>query len=462
MKKILCLLFALTIFFVLKAQENLLVNGDFETGDKSGWGGGFSVQADSVYNGNYTAQLGHNKGLNQGAEIESGKTYKVSCVAKNSKLKGVSIMSSQFKDGQWKHSNYIKISDTVWTNYSFTVMLRPRDTSDFRIGFYNETKKNTTWIDNVSLTELDTSGLGHEKEVMSTGFGILDKENKRIYDIEIGAIGVGEFLTSLELSENAEAKIFDKASHKSSTGAKSMSKGMLLAVVAEDGSMQEYDLVFADHWLKSAKTGTLDNKNQTIQDVDPSLLVIEFKYKLRTFDGIGFSVLDSIDGGAVTKTDKTYLNDKMVVRVDGSLDTSYYSITLAPHTYELGNEILSTGFGNLDSENLKIINLPVGALKFQLSSVISVSPKASFSVVKASGDTVSSYEQLNESMKVKVVAENGDVREYGLSIGNEANKELVLEELVDGERHEHYFQEKVILLKGKSSLNLYEDEAKKA
>ena len=110
---------------VPEVDGNLVSNGNFETGDASGWEKHQStaVSADAAYTGYYGIKLGGNGGwggmLNQSIPVEAGQSYKVSMWVKTIS-NGVNI---QIKDGG---ENGAKLGSewftaTEWTYKTWTV-----------------------------------------------------------------------------------------------------------------------------------------------------------------------------------------------------------------------------------------------------------------------------------------------------------------------------------------------------
>ena len=103
-----------------------IVNGDFETGDNTGWATHQStvISADAAYTGSYGANLKGNGGwggmLNQDIPVEAGKTYEISLWIKVIS-NGVNF---QIKDGGTSGANLDSkwVTATEWTQLTFTVI----------------------------------------------------------------------------------------------------------------------------------------------------------------------------------------------------------------------------------------------------------------------------------------------------------------------------------------------------
>lgn len=457
MKKLLLLLFVIPLFS--HAQTNMLTNPSFETGSKEGWGGtGPAFQRDDVIDGVYAAKLAKEKGLNQEVSLELGKSYEFSFFAKNAKIDGSCLASIQYNDGSWKHSNSVFITDTIWTEYKLRVKAQERDVTSSRIVFWNLTKVEC-FIDSVSFIEIDTIGLCHEAKILETPNGTLDSTNFIVKELAIGSVKWANYKENVTLSENATIQIFEKSSQKTYQGAKKLSDAQYLVVVAEDGTIQEYQLEFADYWLKSIKEGTLDNQNMTVAGVDPKKTVLEFMYTLRTYDGVTCTVLDSVNGDPVLHGDSKLMTEDMVIRVDGATLSSYYTVSLLPLSLSSIAEVLSSKVGVLDSAIIK--EIPKHTYAYQLTSGIQVLSAATFELLGADQSIVTPDTEVDESMIIEVTAEDGTVKEFTLALGDEENEELRFEYLSDEDRHEHFYQNGPVVLSGKSSLHLYEDEISK-
>ena len=112
--------------YVAPAVPGQIVNGDFETGDNTGWATHQStvISADAAYTGSYGANLKGNGGwggmLNQDIPVEAGKTYEITLWIKVIS-NGVNF---QIKDGGTSGANLDSkwFTATEWTQLTFTVI----------------------------------------------------------------------------------------------------------------------------------------------------------------------------------------------------------------------------------------------------------------------------------------------------------------------------------------------------
>ncbi len=123
----------MALSFNIKAQ-NQVTNGDFETGDKSGWSGfnnGVTLEADEAgsgidfcYEGTTSGKINNAEGsLFQVINLVSGKTYTVSfwgklrdadqsfnATAKDEVTSGKPVIGS------------VEVNSTSWTNYTYDIV----------------------------------------------------------------------------------------------------------------------------------------------------------------------------------------------------------------------------------------------------------------------------------------------------------------------------------------------------
>lgn len=136
-----------------------IVNGDFETGDSTGWETHQStvIEAAAAHDGSYGAHLIGNGGwgglLNQAVPAEAGKSYEVSFWFKvnttgiNVQIKDGSAAGAQL-DGSWFDAN----SATEWTKKTFTVT--PTTDAIFVNFCGSGSAPEDVYVDDVTVTEL--------------------------------------------------------------------------------------------------------------------------------------------------------------------------------------------------------------------------------------------------------------------------------------------------------------------
>ena len=142
--------------YVEPVAPGTVANGDFETGDLSGWTSHQStVISTDAHSGSYAANLKGNGGwggmLNQDVPVEAGKSYEISLWMKTN-ANGVNF---QIKDGGTSGANLASkwFSTTAWTQLTFTV-IPTTDIICFNFcGAGNGTAEDVL-VDDIIVTEL--------------------------------------------------------------------------------------------------------------------------------------------------------------------------------------------------------------------------------------------------------------------------------------------------------------------
>ena len=147
----------ITLTATPKAVVGDVLNGDFETGDNTGWETWQSttISADAAYTGSYGANIVGNGGwggmLNQTFDVEDGKTYEFSFWYKvNSN--GFNMQFDGVQSGTRYNSAWLTTG--TWTQYTKTIVVS--GDSQIKINFCgggNGISENA-YIDDIKLTEL--------------------------------------------------------------------------------------------------------------------------------------------------------------------------------------------------------------------------------------------------------------------------------------------------------------------
>jgi len=155
MRKITLFLFSMLLTLGLGAQE-LIVNGDFETGDKTGWlGYNNAVDAAEGVGGSFAGRINDNAdgSLLQIPLVTAGNTYNVTFSARWSADPGNAsiLIALQKNPGNIKFAETDKVTATEWTTVS-TQLTVPPGVDKMRVVMY-KAKSPKLWIDNVSVTD---------------------------------------------------------------------------------------------------------------------------------------------------------------------------------------------------------------------------------------------------------------------------------------------------------------------
>lgn len=148
--------------------ENMVLNGDVETGTLDYWGGwGTSVvEGDLAYEGNYAAsadKLGWNDGTSLNYKsiiVESEATYYISFAAKNrtilpSDLDGVRMLMRDNNNSDNKFFRSDFITSTEWQVFSYQVYI-PEGVTDIRLIWYRYSKHlPPVIVDNLFVAKIE-------------------------------------------------------------------------------------------------------------------------------------------------------------------------------------------------------------------------------------------------------------------------------------------------------------------
>ena len=174
-RKLLAVLMAAVMLCLLipvgavSAADNPMVNGDFETGDTTGWRvhQTVNVTADAAHDGSYGAHLQDNGTwggiLDQTVPVQAGKSYEISFWIKVNKF-GINL---QIKDGDASGANlatgtwYDRNGHSEWTQKSYIVA---PTTNAIYLNFCgggganpDPSKETDTYVDSFVVTELQSS-----------------------------------------------------------------------------------------------------------------------------------------------------------------------------------------------------------------------------------------------------------------------------------------------------------------
>jgi len=188
----LCTMLPLSAMFSAGAEDavNLIVNGDFETGDLSGWEHyqNTAVSADAAKDGAYGVNLLGNGSwgglMYQIFDTVAGNTYKVSFQYKTVKNTFVLQIQSGAVGGTRLHQQLMAGTDGEWKEYIYEFVA----TADKSVINFagnggesaNPEKEENSYVDNISVVEQSTE-IGDESIVKNGDFETGDSANWTVY-----------------------------------------------------------------------------------------------------------------------------------------------------------------------------------------------------------------------------------------------------------------------------------------
>ncbi len=188
----LCTMLPLSAMFSAGAEDavNLIVNGDFETGDLSGWEHyqNTAVSADAAKDGAYGVNLLGNGSwgglMYQIFDTVAGNTYKVSFQYKTVKNTFVLQIQSGEVGGTRLHQQLMAGTDGEWKEYIYEFVA----TADKSVINFagnggesaNPEKEENSYVDNISVVEQSTE-IGDESIVKNGDFETGDSANWTVY-----------------------------------------------------------------------------------------------------------------------------------------------------------------------------------------------------------------------------------------------------------------------------------------
>jgi len=139
-------------------EDKLLVNGDFESGDLTGWTGwGGSprevVDDANVFEGNYSVHIGGPGAPEQEISLQANTTYNLSCTAKV--VSGVITFGIKTNDGNETFLGGVEFSEMDYTQKSFD--FTTSDVTDLKLYFFAQAGEEG-YADNFELIVAGTGG----------------------------------------------------------------------------------------------------------------------------------------------------------------------------------------------------------------------------------------------------------------------------------------------------------------
>ncbi|WP_298239019.1 glycosyl hydrolase [uncultured Algibacter sp.] len=417
------LLFAAFLFFItnIGVSQNLLTNGGFETGDKTGWTNGknFVVQTVDINSGTYAGEISGDSYTNQPVTVTEGKTYRVHFFGKAAVASENAFLSVQYQNGTvWTYNNYVNIQSTSWQEYSFVVKIATGEANNFRVAL-RQYSGGEHYFDDIELTEIvDPSSLSSENNIISTTIGTLNATESKIEDVPLEAITAADLISALTLSSNATVVLISDTS-LAVTPDTIIDGTETIKVFAEDGTAHVYTMTTDDSVIKSINSdeAEFDNVSTTISKITPVLTVTEFINDITLLQGATLEVLDAVAETVISNQGTTIISDSMIIRVTGA-SGAMTDFTLQLRAVETDSTIASIAVGTVNETTPAIEDIPQNIVANQLESLIEVATYASFQITDNTGTLLASEAVVTATDQVRVTAENGDLRIYQIVFGS--------------------------------------------
>ncbi len=427
MNRLLLFIFSITCLIQSGFAQNLIDNGDFETGSNSSWSGikNLTIQSVEVHNGSYAAETTKEAYFSQTVTTTAGSFYQLSCNAKNEVSDEIAFFSAQYNDGKWKYLRYETMQTTTWSKFSFVVNPNSTETTSFRVAFYKP-DGSKVWIDDIEIVEItQPDTLGSSNEILSTTIGGVDQTNNRIFNIPKNSITAEQLINALEISPKAKAIIFSD-SQKWVRPTSFISDENTVQIFAENGAYETYNIVTGNQFIKSlTDDAILDNENYTVSNVTPVYTVETFISTIELFEGATVDLLDKTSEQSISDQSTTTVTEDMIIRVTGTDASQDYTIEL--RDIATGNSIISMTIGSFDENSLTVSDIPANIDVDQLKSLISISDYASLKITDNSGSELSGSTTIDANSQIRVTAENGDEQIYSITFGSDEITDITIE-----------------------------------
>ncbi|TRX71162.1 glycosyl hydrolase [Carboxylicivirga sp. M1479] len=433
----------LIVFFswtITLSAQNLLTNGNFESGNLNDWNPTNSAISNTelAEGGQYCAKVrvsSKTGWIYQQKELVAGKTYRYSGYVKIGEVDKQYFFNIKCRNDYYISYNTLifKKEYTDWAYVSKTFKVKETDTH--KLAIYVP-QKGTIYADSLVLEEIDPTGMSSEALIVQSEYGVVNNTTNVIADIPMVDIPFTKFLEGLQLSEKARVELFTLNEGTVADWRTIASEEYRIKVFAEDGSFRFYTLKFNDNVLLAAYKGDLDNKDFSISNVSSAITVTEFIESLRktTSSTLRVEYVASNSEVAVGKK----VTSAMQVRINSANNPDkIYSISTR-NLYS-GSDLLSLSQGVISTQAKLITQLPNKTMAFYLKETATCSPGATIRVVNADDSDVADDSLVSDDMKVLVTSETGRVTAYTISTisSNEAyglylnNKPLEVETLAD-------------------------------
>jgi hypothetical protein len=340
----------LLIFFTLTTtfSQNLVVNGDFETGDTSSWTSkaGMTAQQVEVNSGAWAVELRNtnqayfgqifpqNGGSDPSVDFLPTNTYIIKAFVKGdggiNGEPGDAYLSVQFKQdaaASYEYLNYInvKTNSDAFQEFSFKVNATVDQLESIRVAYYHPGGSGLYWIDDISVTPV--SGGASDNDIIASANGNLDAVNKKItIDVSI-PVTKTNFVNGLSLSNGAQAQVFTSDSRQVGDD-EVISNENTVKVFAENGTYQVYtiDQINDEKIISVSGVAILDNVNNSITNIPNPSTAFELISSLTLSAGASAEILDA--GTPISETD--LVSASMILKVTGAnAATQDYSLALS-------------------------------------------------------------------------------------------------------------------------------------
>ncbi|MFK7925111.1 MAG: hypothetical protein AB8H47_24355, partial [Bacteroidia bacterium] len=279
-----------------------------------------------------------------------------------------------------------------------------------------------------------------------TALGRLDLEQQRITHIP-NYSRIGELLAAVTLPIGATASVIDSVGTVLRLSSMPLDESMRLRMQSAWGEPIDYTLDITKALLLCSEVGLLDHENCRLAELEPQMTRAELIRNVYPVWG-GKLQLVHKETGQVLTLDASLISDEIFIEAFDEVDTLRYSLALRSKLNQ--NSILTTVIGQMDSQ-ANYLTIPANIPAFLLLSALTISPYATVQCVDHNGHQLELTDKLTAKDKLKLIAENGEVREYSLRI-TAAN--LPVETLVNEQRETNSIAGKVMVLKANSSLRI--------
>lgn len=398
------------------AQNNLVVNGDFETGQRNaewlGWN--WEVVAGSAYEGQYAAatqaNYNGNAGINYDLNVTPGQAYRFSAYAKWEIPGRKAYLSVRHQDanGDWVNLWATTVTGISWRAYT-TLFVPPPSISTIRLDLW-QGQGGVLRLDSVSLVPI--ANQGQAPRLIASSLGLLDTTQQQLR-LPAG-YQLRQVQAALTLSGPATIQLVDSLSFQATSFPyQPVAPGHYLRVISSDAfAYRTYQLVVERAALLRTETGELDAANSHLREVDRGLNVGELTARLYPSPGATLQLIDTLSGQVVTNPANP-ITEQMRVRLIAGSDTSWYRLSL--RALGQGDRLLETALGSLDTTSQQLL-LPPGLPAWRVQSGLSASPYAQVSLAAADGSALSGNSLLQSGMQALVTAEAGQSRSYAVQV----------------------------------------------
>lgn len=256
MKKINFLVGALLVCSLGFAQEQITTNGDFETGDATGWSGNAAnvvTENGNSYNSANVTTAGNawDVNLSYVLELEANATYVLSFDAWSDQSRTI-LAGIGLNEDPWSNTTETVTLSTTSETYTYTLVAPGDVNTNSRVIFDMGADVGFVGIDNVSLVKQDTSTGGGTSEAPMTAAPDPTVDASRVKSV---FSGVYDNLTVTEWGPNwgtSSARITDVDIDGNATKLMTLESGQTFAGIDFSGDAfdaTEYEYLHMDVWV---------------------------------------------------------------------------------------------------------------------------------------------------------------------------------------------------------------------